>query len=130
MTSEEPNTNSTPDLFGEGPGQSGGIASNSARHDVPKEGPGNQSGGIFGSSVQRGTAVKRKLSNYTIDTKYEAVMAVETKKATKSMIAADFGVTLNTLSTWLKKADESKRPTTQATLVPKEKKQNGLIPRS
>ena len=27
MTSEEPNTNSTLDLFGEGPGQSGGLAS-------------------------------------------------------------------------------------------------------
>ena len=63
MTSEEPDTNSTPDLFGEGPG-------NSARHDVPKEGPGNQSVGILGSSVKCGTAVKRKFSNYTIDTKY------------------------------------------------------------
>ena len=99
MTSEEPNTNFTSHLFGEGPGQSGGIASNSARHDVPKEGPGNQSQRIFGSSVKRGTAVKRKLSNYTIDTKYEAVMVVETKKATISKIAADFGVSLNTLST-------------------------------
>ena len=59
MTSEEPNTNSTPDLFGEGPGlgeglgQSGGIASNSTRHDVPKEGPGNQSGGYLGCLSNR-----------------------------------------------------------------------------
>ena len=46
---------------------------------------------------------KRKTN--TLETKYKAIMEVEKKKKTKTAIAKEFNIPLNTLSTWLSKAD-------------------------
>ncbi|XP_045208819.2 tigger transposable element-derived protein 4-like [Mercenaria mercenaria] len=98
------------DLSREGPGnQPGGIPSNSTEHVVNGEGPGNQPGGIPMTSAQRSKkSVKRKLGNYTLETKYKAIIAVEEGKSSKTKIAADFDIPQNTLSTWLKKAADIK----------------------
>lgn len=115
---------STTEQSGEGPGQPGGIArsvaatqksilrqvsSQSSLTEQSGEGPG-QSGGIARSvktapnakSALGGKGVKRKINMKSIDSKYEAIMAVEKGEKSKSQIARDFGVPANTLSTWLK----------------------------
>ncbi len=51
--------------------------------------------------------LKRKTT--TLEDKYKAIMEVEAGKKTKTQIAKDFGVPSNTLSTWLKKAEEYKK---------------------
>lgn len=55
------------------------------------------------------TTPKRKTT--TLETKYRAILDVEKagKTRTKTQIAQDYGVPLNTLSTWLSKADQYKK---------------------
>lgn len=72
---------------GEGPGQSGGIARSVKTAPNAK-------------SALGGKGVKRKINMKSIDSKYEAIMAVEKGEISKSQIARDFGVPANTLSTW------------------------------
>ena len=76
---------------GEGPGRPGGITRSvtATQESIRK-------------SALGGKGVKRKLNVKNIDTKYEAVMAVERGEKSKSQIAKEFGVPANTLSTWLK----------------------------
>ena len=45
----------------------------------------------------------------TLEIKYKAILVVEKGLKTKTQIAKDFVVPLNTLSTWLKKADAYKK---------------------
>ena len=47
--------------------------------------------------------VKRKLDVKSVDFKYRAIMEVERGSKSKSKIASDLGIKLNTLSTWIKK---------------------------
>ena len=46
--------------------------------------------------------VKRKLDVKSVDFKYRAIMEVERGSKSKSKIASDLGIKLNTLSTWIK----------------------------
>lgn len=119
--------NSDTEQSGKGPGQFGGITrsviatqksilrhvdSQRCNSEQSGEGPG-QSGGITRSelttpnakSALGGKGVKRKLTVKTIETKYRAIMEVEQGEKSKSTIAKDLGVPLNTLSTWLKKKE-------------------------
>ena len=82
---------SSTEQSGEGPGRPGGITRSvtATQQSIRK-------------SALGGKGVKRKLNVKNIDTKYEAVMAVERGEKSKSQIAKEFGVPANTLSTWLK----------------------------
>ena len=50
-------------------------------------------------------AAKRK--QFTIETKYQAILQVE-KGVQKKVVAADLGISASTLSTWLKTKDTTK----------------------
>ncbi|XP_060074781.1 tigger transposable element-derived protein 4-like [Ylistrum balloti] len=67
-------------------------------------------------------AVKRKLNVKSIETKYEAILAVERGNRRKSDIAKDFGIPSNTLSSWLKCADKIKNAFLNSTYGPERKK--------
>ncbi|XP_069108303.1 tigger transposable element-derived protein 4-like [Argopecten irradians] len=67
-------------------------------------------------------AVKRKLNVKSIETKYEAILAVERGNRRKSDIAKDFGIPSNTLSSWLKCADKIKNAFLNSTYGPARKK--------
>jgi len=71
------------------------------------EGPSVKSGGIAGSD---GSTPKRKrtLKVHAIEKKFYAITAVEKGLKSKSIIAMEFEIPLNTLSTWLKSADKIK----------------------
>lgn len=84
--------NSDTEQSGEGPGQSGGITRSELTTPNAK-------------SALGGKGVKRKLNVKTIETKYRAIMEVVQGEKSKSTIAKDLGVPLNTLSTWLKKKE-------------------------
>ena len=58
------------------------------------------------NSALGGKGVKRKLKVQTIETKYEAIVAVEKGEKTKTAIAEQYGVPLNILSTWLKNKEK------------------------
>ncbi len=45
-----------------------------------------------------------KRKTHTLETKYKAIIDVEKKKS-KTLVAKELGIPLNTLSTWLSKAD-------------------------
>ncbi len=45
-----------------------------------------------------------KRKTYTLETKYKAIIDVDKKKS-KTLVAKELGIPLNTLSTWLGKAD-------------------------
>ncbi|XP_021341643.1 tigger transposable element-derived protein 4-like [Mizuhopecten yessoensis] len=66
--------------------------------------------------------VKRKLNVKSIETKYEAILAVERGNRRKSDIAKDFGIPSNTLSSWLKCADKIKNAFLNSTYGPERKK--------
>jgi len=57
---------------------------------------------------QNMASVKRKLNVHKLEKKYNAIIEVEKGKQTKTAIAKQFGVPLNTLSTWLKSAAKLK----------------------
>ena len=50
-----------------------------------------------------------KCKTNTLKTKYKAILDVKKGLKTKTQIAKDFDVPLNTLSTWLKKAADYKK---------------------
>ena len=52
------------------------------------------------------STVKRKHTEKSLKTKYEALIELE-KGATRKVVAEKFGVPVNTLSTWKKKQDEN-----------------------
>ena len=52
------------------------------------------------------SGVKRKLSNYSTEYKYQALEEVDKGLKSKSEIARDLGIPQNTLSTWVKSADK------------------------
>ena len=105
MSSDKPSTSGS----GEGPGpSSGGIARFITLAEQPSQGPSVKTGGITGSAVG-GKGIKRKLDVKSYETKYEAIMAVEKGVKAKKQIAADFGIPVSTLSTWIKKGDEIKQ---------------------
>ena len=52
--------------------------------------------------------VRRKLTVKSIETKYQAIIAVEKGEMTKAVIAKQFQIPANTLSTWIKLADKIK----------------------
>ena len=54
-------------------------------------------------------ATKRKLNLKSIEDKYNALCAVEKGVKSKSVIAKEYGVPSNTLSTWLKNAEKIKK---------------------
>ena len=78
---------------GEGPGPSGGITISGIITPNAKSALGEK-------------GVKRKLKVQTIETKYKAIVAVEKGEKTKTAIAEQNGVPLNTLSTWLKNKEK------------------------
>ena len=89
-----------------------------------REGPGLNPGGISGSA-NSGQGTKRKLSNKTYTQKYEAIMEVEKGQKTKKLIAAEFGIPQNTLSTWLKSKDQIKEKYLAGSIEPERKKSRG-----
>lgn len=93
--------------LGEGPGPSLGGIANITNADQTSEGPGVKPGGIAGSAVA-GKGIKRKLDAKSYETKYDAIMTVERGGKSKKQIAADFGIPMSTLSTWLKKSEDIK----------------------
>ena len=96
MSNDKPSTIGS----GEGPGPSPrGIARFITLAEQSNQGPSVKTGGISGSVVA-GKGIKRK---------YEAIMAVEKGVKAKKQIAADFGIPISTLSTWIKKGDEMKQ---------------------
>ena len=52
--------------------------------------------------MESNKGVKRKLDVKSVDFKYRAIMEVERGRKSKSKIASDLGIKLNTLSTWIK----------------------------
>ena len=68
--------------------------------------------------VARG--LKRK--THTLQTKYDAILEVEKGEKTKTQVAADLGIPLNTLSTWIGKADEYKKAYQNQTFGPATKR--------
>lgn len=104
--------NSNTGQSGERPGESGSITRSDIttqksilRHVDSKRFISEQSG--KGPSQLGDKGVKRKLSVKTIDTKYRAIMEVEEGEKSKSTIAKDLCLPLNTLFTWLKKKKQS-----------------------
>lgn len=113
---------------GEGPGQAGGITRSvvavqkSILRQIPSErgnseqsgeGPGPSGGktrsGMTTPNAQSalgGKGLKRKLKVQAIETKYEAIVAVEKGEKTKTAIVEQYSVPLNTLSTWLKNKEK------------------------
>ena len=73
--------------------------------------------------VARG--LKRK--THTLQTKYDAILEVEKGEKTKTQVAADLGIPLNTLSTWIGKADEYRRPTRTRPLVQPPAHEDGCL---
>ena len=60
-----------------------------------------------------------KCKTNTPETKYKAILEVEKGLKAKTQIAKDLDVPLSTLSTWLKKDDDYKKPMKPKALVPK-----------
>lgn len=67
-------------------------------------------------------STKRKLNVKSIETKYEAILAVERGEKRKSEIAKEFGIPSNTLSSWLKCADKIKNAYLSSSYGPERKK--------
>lgn len=57
---------------------------------------------------KRRPSVKRKLTNQPLEKKYQAIMAVEEGKLSKKKISQEYGIPQNTLSSWLKRAQDIK----------------------
>ena len=124
---------SEPDQSSEGPGMKpGGIAGPGTTPTTAQqfgEGPGNQlcwSPGGISESVGKGKGVKRRLQSHSYQTKYEAIIDVERGLLSKKKVAEKFGVPANTLSTWLKKADEIKIRFLSGDMEPNRKKVQGV----
>jgi hypothetical protein len=112
MSNDKPSTIGS----GEGPGPSpGGIARFITLAEQSNQGPSVKTGGISGSVVA-GKGIKRK---------YEAIMAVEKGVKAKKQIAADFGIPISTLSTWIKKGDEMKQKYLTGEMGSQRKKSRG-----
>ena len=60
----------------------------------------------------------------TLGTKYKAILEVEKGLKTKTQIAKDFNVPINTLCTWLKKADDYKKAYETHSFGPQNKRMN------
>ena len=67
-------------------------------------------------------AVKRKRQTHTLQTKYDAILAVALGEKTKTQIANELRSPPNTLATWLKKADEYKEAYEKQTFGPANKR--------
>ena len=112
MSNDKPSTIGS----GERPGPSpGGIARFITLAEQSNQGPSVKTGGISGSVVA-GKGIKRK---------YEAIMAVEKGVKAKKQIAADFGIPISTLSTWIKKGDEMKQKYLTGEMGSQRKKSRG-----
>lgn len=83
------------------------------------EGPGLNPGGIVRLS---GSGVKRKLKVHTIETKFQAVSEVEKGIESKASIAKKYEIPPNTLSTWLKNADQIEDSYEKRAVGPQRKK--------
>ena len=82
------------------------------------QGPGRP-GRITGSDQ---TVVRRKLTVKSIETKYQAILAVEKAEMSKSAIAKQFQIPANTLSTWLKSSEKIKEAYLQSSFNPDRKR--------
>ena len=72
--------------------------------EASSKGPGRP-GGKTGSYQ---TVVRRKLTVKSIETKYQAIIAMEKGEMAKAVIAEQFQIPANTLSTWIKSADKTR----------------------
>lgn len=71
------------------------------------------------------SAIKRTLDSKSYQTKYDALVEVETGMKSKKQIAKDFKVPTSTLSTWIKKGSEIKKKYLSGQVLPQRKNCRG-----